>query len=80
MSYDQVSDEICIYVTKGIEIYVKVQRRFIRGSTGVIMGVQVPLLIIDQREISIMSGVLPNRGVTHLRVDNAWDHFRNYRN
>ena len=39
--------------------------------TGVIMGIQALLLIIDRRGVSIMSGVFPNRGVTHLRVDDA---------
>ena len=36
--------------------------------TGVIMGIQVSLMIIDQRGVSIMSGVFPNHRVTHLRV------------
>jgi hypothetical protein len=41
----------------------------IRGRTWAIMGIQIPLLVIDRRErIPIMSGVIPNRGVTHLRV------------
>jgi len=39
--------------------------------TGVIMGIQVPLMIIDPRGVSIMYGVFPNRRVTHLRVDDA---------
>ena len=39
--------------------------------TGVIMGVQVPLLIIDRRGVSIMSGVFPNRRATQLWVDDV---------
>ena len=34
---------------------------------GVIMGIPVLLMIIDRR-VSIMSGVFPNRRVTHLRA------------
>ena len=32
------------------------------------MGILVPLMITDRRGVSIMSGVFPNRRVTHLRV------------
>ena len=39
--------------------------------TRVIMGVQVPLLIIDWRGVSIMSRIFPNHGVTHIRVDDV---------
>ena len=39
--------------------------------TGVIMAFQIPLLIIDRRGVSIMSGVLPTRSVAHLRVYDA---------
>ena len=36
------------------------------------MGIQTPLLVIDRRErIPIMSGVIPNRRVAHLRVDDS---------
>ena len=38
---------------------------------GAIMGFQIPLLVIDRSGVSIMSGVIPNRGVAHLRVDDA---------
>ena len=41
------------------------------GSTGAIMGFQIPLLVIDRRVVSVMSGVFPNRRVTHLRVYDA---------
>ena len=36
---------------------------------GVGMDLQVPLLIIDRRGVSIMSALFANHGVTHLRVD-----------
>ena len=39
--------------------------------TGAIMGFQILLLVIDRRGVSIMSGVIPNRRVAHLRVDGA---------
>ena len=39
--------------------------------TGAIMGFQIPLLVIDWRGVSIMSGVIPNRGVALLRLDEA---------
>ena len=38
---------------------------------GSIMGFQIPILVIDQRGVSIMSGVIPNRRVARLRVDDA---------
>jgi hypothetical protein len=34
---------------------------------GVIMDFQIPLMIIDQRGVSIMSMLFTNRRVTHLR-------------
>ena len=34
---------------------------------GVSMDLQVPLLIIDRRGVSIMSALFANRRVTHLR-------------
>ena len=36
--------------------------------TGAIMGFQIPLLVIDQRQVSIMSEVILNRRVAYLRV------------
>ena len=36
--------------------------------TGVITGIQVPLMIIDRRFVSVMSGVFLDRRVTHLRA------------
>ena len=37
------------------------------------MGLQIPLLIIDLRGVSIMSALFANRRVTHLRdTDTIW--------
>ena len=41
--------------------------RVIVEYVGVSTDLQVPLLIIDQREVSIMSALFANRRVTHLR-------------
>ena len=49
---------------------VQVTKNFME-RTGAIMGVQIPLLVIDRRRVSIMSGVIPNRRVAHLGVDDA---------
>ena len=49
---------------------VQATKNFVE-RTGAIMGVQIPLLVIDRRGVSIMSGVILNRRVAHLRVDNA---------
>ena len=38
---------------------------------GAIMGFLIPLLVIDPRGFSVMSGVIPNRRVAHLRVDDV---------
>ena len=41
---------------------------------GVSMDLQVPLLIIDRRRVSIMSALFTNRRVTHLRDnDTIWN-------
>ena len=59
-------------VTKGMVNDVKVQatKNFVE-RTGAIMGFQIPLLVIDRRGVSIMSGEIPNRRVARLRVDDA---------
>ena len=49
---------------------VQATKNFVE-RTGAIMGFQIPLLVIDQRGVSIMSGVILNRGVGQLRVDDA---------
>ena len=36
------------------------------------MGFQIPLLVIDRRGVTIMSGVIPNRRVAHLRVGDGF--------
>ena len=33
------------------------------------MGFQIPLLVIDRRDVSVMSGVFPNRRIIRLRID-----------
>ena len=45
--------------------------RFIVEFVGVITDLQVPLLTIDQRGVSIMSALFANRRVTHLRFVDA---------
>ena len=47
---------------------VQATKNFVE-CTGAIMGFQIPLWVIDRRGVSIMYGVIPNQGVTHLRVD-----------
>ena len=49
---------------------VQATKNFVE-CTEAMMGVQIPLLVIDRRGVSIMSGVIPNRRVAHLRVDDA---------
>ena len=46
--------------------------RFIVEYIGVITDLQIPLLIIDQRGVSIMFVLFVNRRVTHLRFDDAF--------
>ena len=41
-------------------VKVKATANFVE-HTGSIMGFQIPLLVIDRRGVSIMSGVIPNR-------------------
>ena len=42
-------------------------KKVIVECVGVSMGLQIPLLIIDPRGVSIMSALFTNRRVTHLR-------------
>ena len=42
-------------------------RMVIVECVGAIMDLQVPLLVIDRRGVSIMSASFANRRVTHLR-------------
>ena len=41
------------------------------------MDFQIPLMIIDQRGVSIMSTLFTNRRVTHLRFVDAFEWIRN---
>ena len=41
------------------------------------MDIQVPLLTIDRRGVSIMSTLFTNRRVTHLRFVDAFEKIRN---
>ena len=49
-----------MFVVQTIIIFVE--------RVGVITDLQVPLLIIDRRGVSVMSALFSNRRVTHLRV------------
>ena len=40
------------------------------------MDLQIPLMIIDRRGVSIMSALFTNRRVTHLRYDEAFEWIR----
>ena len=41
------------------------------------MDLQIPLMIIDRRGVSIMSTLFTNRRVTHLRFVDAFEWIRN---
>ena len=62
--------QVSINRNKGIEIYCygSGDRKIFVEFVGVIMGIQVPLIIIDRRVVSVMSAEFSNRRVTHLRV------------
>ena len=68
-----------VSLTKGMLYDVRSNRCWYPECTGVIMGIQVPLMIIDRSLISVMTGVFSDRRVTHLRA--RWNRrpFRNYR-
>ena len=50
---------------------------FIVECVGVIMDLQIPLMIIDRRSVSIMSTLFMNRRVTHLRFVDTFEWIRN---
>ena len=52
------------------DVKVQATKNFVE-RIGAIMGFQIPLLVIDRRGVSIMSGVIPNRRVARLRVYDA---------
>ena len=51
--------------------------RFIVEYIGVITDLQIPLLIIDRRGVSIMSILFANHRVTHFRFVDAFERIRN---
>ena len=51
------------------DAYGSFDHKIIVEYVGAIMDLQVPLLVIDQRGVSIMSASFANRRVTHLRFD-----------
>ena len=51
--------------------------RFIVEYIGVITDLQIPLLIIDRRGVSIMSALFANRRVTHLGFIDAYGRYGN---
>ena len=51
--------------------------RLIVEYIGVITDLQIPLLIIDRRGVSIMYVLFANRRVTHLKFDGAFERIRN---
>ena len=66
---------------KGNEIrrlWFKRSNEFVE-RVGVIMDIQVPLMIIDRRGVSIMSALFTNRRVTHLKFVEAFEWIRNIR-
>jgi hypothetical protein len=50
-------------------VYGSFDHKVIVEYVGAIMDLQVPLLVIDRRGVSIMSASFANRRVTHLRFD-----------
>jgi hypothetical protein len=68
-----------VSLTKGMLYGVRSNRCWYPECTGVIMGIQVPLMIIDCCLCSVMTGVFSDRRVTHLRA--RWNRrpFRNHR-
>jgi hypothetical protein len=47
--------------------------RFIVEYVGVITDLQIPLMIIDRRNVLIMSTLFVNRRMTHLRIVDTFD-------
>jgi hypothetical protein len=66
---DQISDIASIIESKGIgHRRLRFSDKDLRECIRVIMGIQVPLMIIHQREVLVMSGVFLNLRVTRLTV------------
>src|SRR4051812_11533511 len=68
-----------VSMTKRMIYDVQFNRFKYLECTGVIMGIQVPLMIIDRSLISVMTGVFSDHRVTHLRDRCYRRPFRNYR-
>ena len=65
--------QVKYHETKGIgyDVYGSHDHKVIVEYVGVITDLQIPLLTIDQRGVSIMSALFVNRRVTHLRFVDA---------
>jgi len=61
----------------GYNVLVHAITRFMVECVGVITDLQVPLLTIDRRGVSIMSALFTNRRVTHLRFADTIERIRN---
>ena len=57
--------------------YGSFDHKVIVEYVGTIMDLQIPLLVIDQRGVSIMSTLFTNRRVIHLRFDDAFERIQN---
>ena len=60
VTYDDKGNNVCCYAVRPIKIFVE--------YVGTNMGIQVPLLVIDQRCVSVMSTSFSNRRVRTLKV------------
>jgi hypothetical protein len=61
-----------------IKVYGSFDHKVIVECVGTITALQIPLMVIDRRGVSIMSALFANRRVTHLRFDDASSRYGNY--
>ena len=72
----QVSCDKGISLTKA---YGSLDHKVIVECVGTVTALQIPLMVIDRRGVSIMSALFANRRVTHLRFSDVSSRYGNYR-
>ena len=75
----RISQVLCDKGILLIKVYGSFDHKVIVECVGTVTALQIPLMVIDWRGVSIMSAPFANRRVTHLRFGDALSRYGNYR-
>ena len=79
MIESRISQVSCDKGISLMKVYGSFDQKVIIECVGTITVLQIPLMVIDRRGVSIMSALFANRRVTHLRFGDALSRYGNYR-